>query len=115
MATYAAGTTAAHVNAGKTLLEIIWEDLDRVMDLLMEEGEPSKGTFVREYIATDTGLKANEWWDVLREWGEQRGQAQGLAYAIAVLTNPYHVDVDAVRTEAVARWRQRQEEQEEEE
>lgn len=37
-------------------------------------------------------------------WGEARGRAQGLALAIAILTNPLRPDVESVRAEALARW-----------
>lgn len=104
MSDYAA-TPGAHVNAGKTLLEIIWEDLDRVMDILMEG-------IIPQYPNANRTLRFS-WKQQAEEWqayGEERGQAQGLAYAIAVLTNPYHVDVDNIRLEAMKRWQQRTEE-----
>lgn len=37
-------------------------------------------------------------------WGEARGFAQGLALALAVLANPRHPDMDAVRAESAERW-----------
>jgi len=39
-------------------------------------------------------------------WGEARGRAQGLAFAIAILVNPLHPDIEAVREEANERWKQ---------
>lgn len=103
--------TVPHPYAGKSIIEIIWEELDAVMDKLMSDGEPSKVTFVRSGYESSSLAQAREeaevWWEALRSWGEERGQAQGLAYALAVLTNPYHVDVDAIRATAVQHWKER--------
>lgn len=94
-----------HVNAGKTLIDIIWEELDVVVDRLKTDGKPSD----TEPPSEAAGERA--WEEFIdqehEEWqhyGEERGQAQGLAYALAVLTNPYNVDVDAIRAEALERW-----------
>jgi hypothetical protein len=32
------------------------------------------------------------------------GRAQGVAYCIAVIENPYHVDIERIRAEAMVRW-----------
>lgn len=93
--------TGRSPHAGRSIIEILWEELDSIMDRLVEDGEPEAWTH------TVAGRKALE---AVREWGEERGQAQGMAYAIAVLTNPYHVDVDAIRAEAVRRRRGRENE-----
>jgi hypothetical protein len=82
------------VHAGKSILEIIWEELDSVFDQLMEEGEP-----VVDPVKQPTTAATR-----YRQWGELRGQAQGLAYAIAVIQNPYEVDVPAVKVQARERW-----------
>jgi|ERR687887_1894087 hypothetical protein len=99
-------------HAGKSIIEIIWEELDSIMDRLMSDGEPSKSSMVGDVLTVDSTKAASdiarEWWDALRLWGEERGQAQGVAYCLAVLTNPYHVDVEAIRAEAVRRWKGRQ-------
>lgn len=66
------------VNAGKSIIEIVWEEMDVVYGRLMAgEGAKAKG---------------------------DKGRAGGLAYALAVLTNPYRVDVETVRMQAHARW-----------
>lgn len=84
--------------AGLSVLDLLWLKLDDVVDAL-DEGEPV------EYRETQAGKKAL---DVVRQWGELRGQAQGLAQAIAVLLNPYAPDVDAVRDQAMDRFDTRQ-------
>jgi hypothetical protein len=98
---------APHPYAGMSVLDIAWQELDDVMDLLMEEGAPDIDTFAEE-IQESGRPRAKLWYGVLKEWGELRGQAQGLAFAIAVLTNPYAADVPAVKKEAMARWQKRQ-------
>lgn len=89
-------------HAGKSILEIIWEELDDVMDRLMDKGVPTFPSAAR--------TPAESWRDQAEEWqlyGEERGRAQGVAYALAVLTNPYHIDVDAIRATALERWKER--------
>lgn len=64
---------------GASIYELIWEELDGVIDALMEE--PGS--------------------DVLR------GTALGLATAIAYMQNPLVADVDGVRAEAMGRYEER--------
>lgn len=104
---------AKHPYAGMSVLDIVWQELDDVMDLLMEQGTPEKGRgglagdFEHKNNPTEARILAEEWFNTLKEWGELRGQAQGLAFAIAVLTNPYAADVPTVKKEAMARWEKR--------
>lgn len=102
---------APHPYAGMSVLDILWQDLDDVMDRLMEEGAPEKTSMAGDFrckvdVATSNEL-ATEWYTTLQGWGELRGQAQGLAFAIAVLTNPYAADVPAIKKEAMERWESR--------
>jgi hypothetical protein len=72
---------------GKSILDLIWEALDRVYaDLVTEE--------VARDVMGPTGSAL-------------RGQALGLATAIAIIVNPYSPNIDAVRAEAKARWENR--------
>lgn len=79
------------MTAGKSILEMLWERLDAAFERLVADGEPvmSKGE----------GDAAEEY----QAYGEQRGRCQGLAEAIAVLTNPYAPDLPAVKAEAQRR------------
>lgn len=70
----AGGTTCG----GKTILELLWEELDAIMDRLM------------------TGAEADDERDP--------GRAEGVAYSIAVMQNPYLPNVDNVREQAMQRW-----------
>jgi hypothetical protein len=112
MEKYVSNAANPHPNAGKSILDLLWEELDEVMDLLMEQGAPDKDSLASELHLTSAlsvaRQLATEWYSTLQEWGELRGQAQGLAYAIAVLTNPYAADVPTVKKEALARWQSRQ-------
>lgn len=109
--TMAAEEEAPHPYAGMSVLDIYWQDLDDCMDQLMEEGAPEKSSLAGDLRkGTNTAgasALATEWYDTLKEWGELRGQAQGLAFAIAVATNPYAADVPAVKKEAMQRWEKR--------
>lgn len=71
--------------AGKSVLDLLWERLDAFVDDLMSTA----------LLATPTE--------------ELKGRAYGMAEAIALITNPYHPDIEAVRGEAMGRWEQRQE------
>lgn len=85
---------------GRTLIEMLfddlWSELDTIVDHLMSEGEPSttEGAYGAE-------LGNPEDW---KEWGEWRGQAQGITFALARLKNPYKPDIEAIRAEAMQRW-----------
>lgn len=94
--------------AGKSILDLLWEEMDDVVDLLQEEGQPASWAdeHVRGRTPRDEIGVASEW----QSWGERRGRAQGLAYALAVILNPYEPDVPAVKREAMARWDARQDE-----
>ena len=110
--TMAAEAEAPHPYAGMSVLDIMWQDLDDCMDLLMEQGQPDRDSLRNELADPKikfgtAGELADEWYTTLKEWGELRGQAQGLAFAIAVLTNPYAADVPAVKKEAMQRWEKR--------
>jgi hypothetical protein len=76
------GTSAC---GGKTMLEVIWDELMVVYERLV------------------TGQGAED--DV--------GIAQGLAYAIAIINNPYRPDIDHVRLQAANRWEAQENETEE--
>lgn len=87
---------------GPSIIERLWAELDSIMDRLMVEGlpvdpEPRMGTAGLINLAED-----------YRAWGEERGKAQGVAYALAMMTNPYRPDVESIKAQAVARWEARQ-------
>lgn len=64
--------------AGRSIYEMLWDEMDSVYARLMAgEGARAKG---------------------------DKGRAGGLAYALAVMTNPYKVDIEAIREQAHERW-----------
>lgn len=75
---------AAAVNAGgsvcggETILELMWKELMVVVDRLMTDQEA--------------------------EDERDPGRAEGIAYAIAIMQNPYLPNWQSVRDEAVAKW-----------
>lgn len=81
----------------EALLEELWKELDTVVEHIMAEDEPD--VWEREDDGEESGSPL-EW----QKYGEWRGQAQGLAYALAIIANPYQPDVNAIRTEAMERW-----------
>lgn len=93
-------------NAGRSIMEILWEELDDIMDRLMEDGEPSVNDhLIGKYpIEYDIG----ELQEAFKLWGEERGKAQATAYAIAIMTNPYQPSIPDIKAEAMRRWQERQ-------
>lgn len=79
---------AAAVNAGgaacggQTILELLWQELMSVMERLM------------------TGQEAEDERDP--------GRAEGIAYAIAIMQNPYRPSIENVREQAMERWEEEQ-------
>lgn len=75
--------------AGKSILEMMNEELDRLVGLLMTDWStpPEEGD-------------DEEWLD----YGEVRGQAQGVAMCIAFVLNPYHPNIEAVKDDALERY-----------
>lgn len=65
-------------NAGRSIIELLWEEMDSVYARLMAgDGARAKG---------------------------DKGRAAGLAHALALMTNPYAVNVEAIREAAHERW-----------
>lgn len=82
--------------AGKSIRESVQEELDTVVERLLADGRPSRaGIDVQA---------ANEW----QAYGEERGQAQGLAIALAIFNNPYKPNVPETKREAVERVKARE-------
>lgn len=92
--------------AGMSILERCWQELDDIMNQLMSEELPA--VWSDEHVR---GKDPSDHIGVASEWmarGELRGQAQGVAYCIAMITNPYEPDVPAIKKEARQRWDARQ-------
>jgi hypothetical protein len=68
----------APIYGGPTLLEALWNEMDRLMEGLMTQADA--------------------------EDGGDRYRAQELAWVIAIVTNAYNPSIDAVRAEAMRRW-----------
>lgn len=67
---------ASQACMGKSILEMLWDELDAIVERLMAGGAAE----------------------------EDKGKAQGVAYAIAVIENPYLPNVERIRDEAMDRW-----------
>lgn len=76
-----------HPWAGQSIKEGITTELDTVVSRLVSDGRP------------DSDAGPNTW----MEYGEERGQAQGLAYALAMINNPYKPNVPETKRDAVER------------
>lgn len=83
------------VAPGKSILEMLWDELDAHTSRLLSDYEDWE--IPEDEAKTRPDLKG------IREWGEARGYAQGMAYALAVLMNPYAPNVDSIREMVVER------------
>lgn len=79
----AAGNAHKSMCAGKSIYEIMWDELMTIVERLM------------------TGQEAED--------GRDPGRAEGVAYAIAVFTNPYAPNLEAIRDQAMERWEKEEE------
>lgn len=70
-------------NAGPSLIERMWHELDQIMDRLVEPGAEA-------------------------EDGLDKGRAQGVAYCLAILETPYQTDIERIRRIAMERRRVRE-------
>lgn len=97
---------------GRTIIEVLfeelWKELDTVVELIMSEGEPDR----EDFGWPPEDMRISEYEDAVRQYGEWRGQCQGYAYALAILTNPYKPDIEAIRTEAMERYERGEEDAE---
>lgn len=67
---------ASQVCSGKSIYDMLWEELDAIVERLMAGA-------------------AGE---------DDKGKAQGVAFAIATIENPYLPNIERVRAEAMRRW-----------
>lgn len=72
----------------QAVLKELWEELDSVVYLLQTDGWEKGPLSAQDH----------------KEWGRQIGQAQGLAYAIAMVHNMSEPNIEWVRQEAMRRW-----------
>lgn len=79
-------SSAPSACAGKSLVEIMWDELDHLVDNLMDDGSEAGD-------------------------GLDKGRADGVAFCIALITNPYYPNVPAVKAEAMDRRAGREEEE----
>lgn len=83
---------------GKSIVEQLEIEMDRVVKEIMEQG--AEGPDPAAYL-TDGIWQTEEFQEDVKVWGEQRGQAQGLAFAISTLRS---IPVPSVRSAAMMRW-----------
>lgn len=82
---------------GKSILEQLWDEMDAHTSRLLSD--------YAENEFTAEALRAKN--SAILEYGEARGYAQGMAYALAVLMNPYAPNVDAIREQVMDRMEDR--------
>lgn len=95
---------------GLSIIDLLWVDLDDTMDILMAPCRRcAKLAGAHPHVegrkyCNDPVLKD---YDLDYSIQEYKGRAQGVAYALALMSNPYLSDVAAVRAKAKERWKQR--------
>lgn len=110
-------------HAGRSLIEILWEQLDAQYAKLMDIHEDGKAynqkriAELLEHGKASPAVRAQYAEEVFTSV-ELRGKVAGLAYSIAKITSPYgevKKAMDAVREEARERWEANLPEEDEEE
>jgi len=81
---------------GKSLLELIWDELMESYADLVEQGNPVIDNYMDDSVDPERAC----------DYGQDKGRCLGLATAIAIITNPYAPNVDAVREEAKLRYQE---------
>lgn len=93
------------VYGGPTLLEALWNEMDRLMEALMTRVENT------EDVCDKMGCSNPASADRCRHLDNgDKYRAAELAWVIAIVTNAYAPSMDLVRKEAMERWDARQEE-----
>lgn len=82
----------------KPLIEKLWDELMAIYERLESNGAPDPDPAMSVGAAIDAG----------QEYGEKRGRAQGIAFAIAMLRDSRQPNVEAIREEAQDRWEKSQ-------
>lgn len=90
----------APIYGGPTLLEALWNEMDRLMEALMT-GQVAEDICGRN----DCGQAPCGHQD-----NGDKYRAAELAWVLAIVTNAYDPNVDRIRAEAVDRWNKQQEE-----
>lgn len=105
----------APIYGGPTLLEALWSEMDSIMERLMT-GQESDDRCSRKPNACKTHFNAEP--DGIEPLENEpcghadngdKYRAQELAWVLAIVSNAYDPSVDAIRAEAVNRWRSKQE------
>lgn len=96
----AEGKRAYPTPTAPSLLETMWGRLDELIAELIRDYTEYDG-FVDEADGEGRNLRA-EW---LIEQGTLKGEALGVAWCISVVESPYAPNVDAVRAEAMRRYK----------
>lgn len=94
----------AHLR-GKSIINLLWEDLDDTMDILMAECQCGSLAGAHAVGQNCGNLRID--YELEYSVDEYRGRAQGVAYALALMSNPYLRNVDEVRKLAKERYQQR--------
>jgi hypothetical protein len=86
--------------AGPSLLELMWASLLDELAQLMPGGEYHEDERPKSSVPEELEIEI--------DWTEERarvqGACQGISACIALVLNPYHPNVDAVKAEAVTWW-----------
>lgn len=93
------------IYGGPTLLEALWAEMDAIMARLMTGETTDDSCKIKGYHGVpapyDDFQAPCEHWD-----NGDRYRAEELAWVIAIVTNAYNPSIDAVRAEALRRWKE---------
>lgn len=92
----------APVYGGPTLLEALWKEMDRLMESLMTGVENEEDVCGKDHYTGEAPAPCEH------EDNGDKYRAQELAWVLAIVTNAYAPDVNAIRAEAMRRWNEAQ-------
>ena len=95
----------APVYGGPTLLEALWVEMDRLMELLMTGVENAEDVCGKPHSFNQDSMQSER---CEHDDNGDKYRAQELAWVLAIVTNAYAPDVNQVRAEAMRRWNEAQ-------
>jgi hypothetical protein len=96
----------APIYGGPTLLEALWNEMDRLMEGLMTGVENEEDICGRGDEHGDPNVEGDR---CEHEDNGDKYRAQELAWVLAIVENAYEPDVNRIRAKAMDRWNESQE------
>lgn len=94
----------APIYGGPTLLEALWNEMDRLMEALMTGEEADDSCRKRGCFPIGPDAEGEPETECGHPDNGNRYRAEELAWVLAIVSNAYDPSVDRIREEALSRW-----------